>query len=83
MHLTHFSKERVKQAASLKTRGNSLYQARKFEEALDLYTQAIQVSPRPEPVFYSNRAACTSMLIYLPNDFVNLLRLHVHVSSTI
>ncbi|KAG6372062.1 hypothetical protein JVT61DRAFT_8770 [Boletus reticuloceps] len=50
--------ERVKQAASLKIRGNSLYQARKFEQAIDLYTQAIQVSPRPEPVFYSNRAAC-------------------------
>ncbi|KAG9312498.1 hypothetical protein JVU11DRAFT_6888 [Chiua virens] len=50
--------ERVKQAASLKSRGNSLYQARKFEQAIDLYTQAIQVSPRPEPVFYSNRAAC-------------------------
>ncbi|KAF8123549.1 nucleotide hydrolase-domain-containing protein [Boletus edulis] len=39
--------ERVKQAAT-----------RKFEQAIDLYTQAIQVSPRPEPVFYSNRAAC-------------------------
>lgn len=52
--------ERVKQAASLKTRGNSLYQARKFEQAVDLYTQAIAVSPRPEPVFYSNRAACLS-----------------------
>ncbi|KAN0078116.1 hypothetical protein V8E55_010173 [Tylopilus felleus] len=50
--------ERVKQAASLKTRGNTLYQARNFEQAIDLYTQAIQVSPRPEPVFYSNRAAC-------------------------
>ncbi|KAF8429982.1 mitochondrial outer membrane translocase receptor TOM70 [Boletus edulis BED1] len=50
--------ERVKQAASLKIRGNSLYQTRKFEQAIDLYTQAIQVSPRPEPVFYSNRAAC-------------------------
>ncbi|KAI9463853.1 hypothetical protein HD554DRAFT_2316055 [Boletus coccyginus] len=50
--------ERVKQAASLKTRGNSLYQARKFDQAVDLYTQAIAVSPRSEPVFYSNRAAC-------------------------
>jgi import receptor subunit TOM70 len=50
--------ERVKQAASLKTRGNSLYQARKFDQAVDLYTQAIAVSPRPEAVFYSNRAAC-------------------------
>ena len=50
----------MKQAASLKTRGNSSYQARKFEQAIDLYTQAIQVSPRPEPVFYSNRAACPS-----------------------
>ncbi|KAF9221146.1 ADP ATP carrier receptor [Gyrodon lividus] len=50
--------ERIKVAGTLKSRGNTLYQARKFEQAADFYTQAIEVSPRPEPVFYSNRAAC-------------------------
>lgn len=80
--------ERVKQAASLKTRGNSLYQARKFEQAIDLYTQAIQVSPRPEPVFYSNRAACPSQLSSVLQmasfQLINLVpRLYVHVPSTV
>ncbi|KAH7886688.1 ADP/ATP carrier receptor [Phlebopus sp. FC_14] len=50
--------ERTKLAGSLKSQGNSLYQARKFDEAVDLYTQAIKVSPKVDPIFYSNRAAC-------------------------
>ncbi|KAF8834259.1 mitochondrial outer membrane translocase receptor TOM70 [Paxillus ammoniavirescens] len=50
--------ERIKVAGTLKSRGNNLYQTRKFEQAADFYTQAIEVSPRPEPVFFSNRAAC-------------------------
>ncbi|KAI6030245.1 mitochondrial outer membrane translocase receptor TOM70 [Pisolithus marmoratus] len=50
--------ERIKRAGSLKSRGNALYQARKFTQAAELYTQAIQVSPKPEPIFHSNRAAC-------------------------
>ncbi|KAH7923572.1 ADP ATP carrier receptor [Leucogyrophana mollusca] len=50
--------ERSKVAAELKTKGNSLYQKRQFQQAIDLYTQAIEVSPKPEPVYYSNRAAC-------------------------
>ena len=49
--------EHVIQTASLKTRVNSSYQ-----QAIDLYTQAIQVSPLPEPVFCSNRAASPSRL---------------------
>jgi import receptor subunit TOM70 len=49
-------------AASLKAKGNSAYQQRKFAEAADLYTQAINVSSKAEPVFYSNRAACTNPL---------------------
>ncbi|KIN96730.1 hypothetical protein M404DRAFT_32971 [Pisolithus tinctorius Marx 270] len=31
---------------------------RRFTQATELYTQAIQVSPKPEPVFHGNRAAC-------------------------
>lgn len=50
--------ERTSKAASLKAKGNSAYQQRKFTHAAELYTQAIDVSPKPEPVFYSNRAAC-------------------------
>ncbi|KAF8183633.1 ADP/ATP carrier receptor [Pholiota molesta] len=48
---------RAKIASSFKTKGNAAYQARDFTVAAELYTRAIQVSPR-EPVFYSNRAAC-------------------------
>ncbi|KAG0698788.1 mitochondrial outer membrane translocase receptor TOM70 [Suillus ampliporus] len=50
--------ERTKLAGTLKTRGNTLYQNRKFQQAVDMYTRAIQVATKPEPVYYSNRAAC-------------------------
>lgn len=53
-----FFQERVRLASSLKANGNAAYQQRKFSVAVDLYTRAIEVSPKPEPVFYSNRAAC-------------------------
>ncbi|KZT04026.1 ADP/ATP carrier receptor [Laetiporus sulphureus 93-53] len=52
------AEERTKSAASLKTRGNSAYGQRKFDTAVHYYTRAIEVTPKPEPVFYSNRAAC-------------------------
>jgi import receptor subunit TOM70 len=50
--------ERKSLAATLKQKGNDAYQARKFTLAAEFYTRAIAVSPQPEPVFYSNRAAC-------------------------
>ncbi|CCL98887.1 uncharacterized protein FIBRA_00894 [Fibroporia radiculosa] len=50
--------ERTKVAASLKAKGNGAYQQRKYSIAADLYTRAIEVTPKPEPVFFSNRAAC-------------------------
>ncbi|KAI0723638.1 hypothetical protein C8Q72DRAFT_56315 [Fomitopsis betulina] len=50
--------ERSKVAAALKARGNAAYSSRQFSTAIDLYTRAIEVTPKPEPVFYSNRAAC-------------------------
>ncbi|KAI9461403.1 mitochondrial outer membrane translocase receptor TOM70 [Russula earlei] len=50
--------ERKTFAASLKQKGNDAYQDRKFILAAQYYTRAIAVSPLPEPVFYSNRAAC-------------------------
>ena len=45
-------------ASSLKAKGNDAYQKRNFDVAVGFYTDAIKVSPKPEPVFYSNRAAC-------------------------
>ncbi|TFY77935.1 hypothetical protein EWM64_g6076 [Hericium alpestre] len=50
--------ERIAKAASMKTKGNSAYQRKQFPAAIDYYTRAIDVSSKPEPVFYSNRAAC-------------------------
>ncbi|KAJ7027553.1 hypothetical protein C8F04DRAFT_90544 [Mycena alexandri] len=50
--------ERSTLAASFKTKGNTAYAAKKFAVAARLYTLAIDVSPKPEPVYYSNRAAC-------------------------
>ncbi|KAH6904901.1 ADP/ATP carrier receptor [Coprinopsis sp. MPI-PUGE-AT-0042] len=50
--------DRVKYAAAFKSQGNSAYTKRNFAEAAEYYTRAIEVSPSPEPVFYSNRAAC-------------------------
>lgn len=54
-------------AASFKAKGNASYQSKDFEEAAELYTKAIQVSPKPEPVFYSNRAACKSFITRIFN----------------
>lgn len=45
--------------------GNSVYSKHKFTEAADLYTRAIEMSPKPEAVYFSNRAACTPSAIYI------------------
>ncbi|KAB5591897.1 Outer membrane translocase receptor tom70 [Ceratobasidium theobromae] len=50
--------ERIEQATELKERGNTAYKQQKFEEAIRFYTQAIDMSPTPQAVYYSNRAAC-------------------------
>ncbi|KAI0048144.1 mitochondrial outer membrane translocase receptor TOM70 [Auriscalpium vulgare] len=52
------TEERTKLAATLKQKGNEAYQARSFTTAADYYTRAIALTPKPEPVYYSNRAAC-------------------------
>ncbi|KAK0452993.1 ADP/ATP carrier receptor [Desarmillaria tabescens] len=52
------TEERTALATSYKAKGNAAYQQRQFTTAAELYTRAIQVSPKAEPVFYSNRAAC-------------------------
>ncbi|KAF8980839.1 TOM (translocase of outer membrane) complex component [Entomortierella lignicola] len=53
-------KRRLEHAHTLKTRGNSMYSAKKWEDAIRLYSQAIAF--HPDPVFYSNRAACYSIV---------------------
>ncbi|KAG0309449.1 TOM (translocase of outer membrane) complex component [Dissophora globulifera] len=53
-------KKRLEHATVLKTRGNSMYSAKKWDEAIRLYSQAIAFNP--DPVFYSNRAACYSVV---------------------
>ncbi|KAJ7226889.1 hypothetical protein GGX14DRAFT_627391, partial [Mycena pura] len=50
--------ERKDLAASFKTKGNVAYSNKSFAAAARLYTLAIDVSPKPEPVYFSNRAAC-------------------------
>ncbi|KAF8632464.1 hypothetical protein AX15_001866 [Amanita polypyramis BW_CC] len=52
------AEERTKKASEYKAKGNAAYAAKNFEKAVELYTQAIIVSPKADPVFYSNRAAC-------------------------
>ncbi|KAJ2913263.1 hypothetical protein MD484_g7151, partial [Candolleomyces efflorescens] len=64
--------ERSKYAAAFKTKGNAAYTKRNFTEAADFYTKAIQVTPKPEPVFYSNRAAC--YVNFTPPDHENVVK---------
>jgi import receptor subunit TOM70 len=52
------SSERKTLATTLKTRGNKLYGAKKYNEAVACYTKALEVAEKEEAVFYSNRAAC-------------------------
>ncbi|KAG0169063.1 TOM (translocase of outer membrane) complex component [Apophysomyces sp. BC1015] len=47
-------------AQTLKTKGNSQFSSRKYEEAVELYTQAIRF--KKDPIFFSNRAACFANL---------------------
>jgi import receptor subunit TOM70 len=49
--------QRRQYALLFKNEGNKTYSARKFQEAIELYTKAILC--HADPVFYSNRAACT------------------------
>lgn len=53
-------KERKEYAARLKDAGNKAYGSKNYNEAIDLYRQAILC--RPDPIFYSNRAACYNAL---------------------
>ncbi|CAI7608852.1 unnamed protein product [Penicillium pancosmium] len=51
---------RKEYAAKLKAAGNKAYGAKDYPKAIDLYGRAIIC--KPDPVFYSNRAACYNVL---------------------
>lgn len=52
--------ERKELAQQFKLAGNEYFSQKKFEEALSLYSKAIQCFN--DPIFYSNKAACYSSL---------------------
>ncbi|GMG22326.1 unnamed protein product [Ambrosiozyma monospora] len=45
-------------ADELKAQGNKAFSAKQFDKAIELFTKAIEVSPTPNHVLYSNRSAC-------------------------
>lgn len=55
------TEEQKSQADALKLEGNKALSQRKFEESIDLYTQAIDIDSN-NAVYYSNRAAAYSQL---------------------
>ncbi|KAH7326180.1 hypothetical protein B0I35DRAFT_347286 [Stachybotrys elegans] len=54
------AQQREEYAAKLKQAGNKAYGDKAYNKAIDLYTKAIIC--KPDPVFYSNRAACHSAM---------------------
>ncbi|KAK3365769.1 hypothetical protein B0T24DRAFT_399818 [Lasiosphaeria ovina] len=52
--------ERKEYSARLKEAGNKAYGAKDFSKAIELYSKAILC--KPDPVYYSNRAACYNAL---------------------
>ena len=46
----------MKTAKKLKNKGNALVKEKKYKEALDCYTKAIELDPN-DPILYSNRSA--------------------------
>ena len=76
---------RSKVAASLKQKGNGAYSKKEYEKAAEYYTKAIEVTPIPEPVYFSNRAACEQLKCHWVVHFVaqTFGRLSKYLSSTI
>ncbi|GAN04381.1 mitochondrial TOM complex subunit Tom70 [Mucor ambiguus] len=54
------AQQRLTAATSLKTKGNQAFARKKYQQAVQLYTQAIRFLA--DPIFYSNRAACYANL---------------------
>ncbi|EWC48880.1 mitochondrial import receptor subunit tom-70 [Drechslerella stenobrocha 248] len=53
---TFTAEERKMLAGKLKDAGNKSYNSKEYNDAIALYTKAILC--KPDPIFYSNRAAC-------------------------
>ncbi|RYP64950.1 hypothetical protein DL771_008519 [Monosporascus sp. 5C6A] len=59
--VTTFTEEQRKEySLKLKNAGNKAYGSRDYNRAIDLYSKAILC--KPDPIFYSNRAACYNAL---------------------
>ncbi|KAI9844432.1 MAG: Mitochondrial import receptor subunit TOM70 [Thelocarpon superellum] len=54
------AEERNDYATKSKVKGNEAFNAKDFARAMDLYSKAILC--KPDPIFYSNRAACHNAL---------------------
>lgn len=55
-----FQQDRKAYAAKLKAAGNKAYGSKDYNKAIELYGKAILCTP--DPVYYSNRAACYNVL---------------------
>lgn len=82
-------KERKDYAAKLKAAGNKAYGSKDYNKAIELYGKALLC--KPDPVFYSNRAACynamsdwdkviedTTAAIALDKEYVKALNRRAH-----
>ncbi|RYP06952.1 hypothetical protein DL764_002839 [Monosporascus ibericus] len=59
--VTNFTEEQRKEySLKLKNAGNKAYGSKDYNRAIDLYSKAILC--KPDPIFYSNRAACYNAL---------------------
>ncbi|KAL8780414.1 MAG: hypothetical protein Q9194_000913 [Teloschistes cf. exilis] len=81
---TFSDQDRKEYATTLKAAGNKAYGDKSYNDAIDLYGKAILC--KPDPIFYSNRAACynalgdwdkviedTSAALALDNEYVKAL----------
>merc|ERR1712018_566975 len=61
IEIVDVEKDAKRSAEERKEEGNQLYKAKKYVEALQKYSQAIELCPE-NPAYYGNRAACHMML---------------------
>jgi mitochondrial import receptor subunit TOM70 len=86
---TFSSEDRANYAGKLKAAGNKAYGSKDYNKAIDLYGKAILC--KPDPVYYSNRAACynalsewdkvvedTSAAISMDSEYVKALNRRAH-----
>ncbi len=57
----------------LKNKGNEAYKNKKFDEALNLYEEAIKLNPE-EPLYYNNKAAAYIELKQYENALTEVLK---------